>query len=99
VGSDAHRAIDAATARLAALEAERDTLREQVRVLQNAMSEMNAWYQVVSAPDTKRKYYRCPVCSIAWWGDENERHERWCRVPMMQAALRATAPQEADDGS
>jgi replicative DNA helicase len=71
--------LSAATARLAALEAERDTLREQVRRLREVTQDA---YDFIDD-----RYENSGDVGAA------------CLYVALDAALSATAPQEADDGS
>jgi hypothetical protein len=76
-------------------EAERDTLREQVRVLQAKEAALNDVYNGLARQGCTHR------------GCSRDEHTMQCPIgiaevmasAVRQAALRATAPQEADDGS
>jgi len=50
--------------------------------------EILEWFKKESQPNEDRKYFRCPVCDLTWWGDDRlfgkERHTFFCWIPRLQ---------------
>ena len=52
------------------------------------LREILNWVDQQARPNSRRRYSRCPICDLSWWGTR-ERHQRDCFVPRLRRIVNA----------